>query len=143
MPVDLAVEGVEADGAALLEDGAALLAAADLAAAELSLVLCGDAFIQVLNRDYRGQDRPTDVLSFAMREGEDGDADDPVLGDVVISLETAARQAAERGHSVGREVQFLLVHGFLHLLGYDHADDAGEAEMEEAAARLLGRLPAR
>jgi len=140
MPVELSLEGVAEGGEALLADAEALMVATDLGAAELSLVLCDDAFIQALNRDYRGNDAPTDVLSFAMREGEDADPDDPVLGDIVISAETAARQAAERGHSPAREVQVLLVHGFLHLLGYDHGDDAEEAEMEEAAGRLLGRL---
>ncbi|MFH1466465.1 MAG: rRNA maturation RNase YbeY [Pseudomonadota bacterium] len=143
MPVELSLEGVAEGGEALLADAEVLLTTTELARAELSLVLCDDRFIQALNRDYRGKDAPTDVLSFAMREGEDADPDDPVLGDIVISLETAARQAAEHGHSTAREIQVLLIHGFLHLLGYDHGDDEQEAEMEEAAGRLLGRLPKR
>jgi probable rRNA maturation factor len=71
-----------------------------------------------------------------MREGEGAFEEDPTLGDVVISVETAQRQADERGHSLGREVRVLLVHGILHLLGYDHEKDA-EAELMEAEERLL------
>ncbi len=143
MPVELSIEGTGHDPAAVLDDAAVLLAAVDLDDAELSLVLCDDAFIHTLNRDYRGKDRPTDVLAFAQREGEGADPDDVILGDVVISISTAARQASERGHSTPREVQVLLVHGFLHLLGYDHGDDDEEAEMQAAAAKLLAKLPGR
>jgi probable rRNA maturation factor len=143
MPVELSVEGVDWEQAALLEDAQRLLERTDLAQAELSLLICDDAFIHGLNRDYRGKDRPTDVLAFAQREGDGADPADEILGDVVISIPTAARQAAERGHSTAREVQVLLIHGFLHLLGYDHGDDEEEAEMEAAAAKLLARLPAR
>lgn len=143
MPVDVSLEGVDWDEAAVLADGETLLNAVDFAQGELSLVLCDDPFIHGLNRDYRGKDSPTDVLAFAQREGEDADPDDELLGDVVISVPTAARLAAARGHSTEREIQVLLVHGFLHLLGYDHGDDEEEAEMETAAAKLLGKLPAR
>jgi rRNA maturation RNase YbeY len=130
---------------------------------ELSLVLCDDSHIQELNKEWRGKDAPTDVLSFEMGRGYDDDADeeermtfddfDPtsninsgeeeqeeetenndgedeeeeeegpavtLLGDVVISLDTAARQAKERNHSLHDECRILLVHGVLHLLGYDH-----------------------
>jgi probable rRNA maturation factor len=143
MPVELSLQAVDWDEAPLLEDAEALLAHTDLQQAELSLLLCDDAFIHTLNRDYRGKDRPTDVLAFAQREGEGADPDDEILGDVIISIPTAARQAAERGHSTAREVQVLLVHGFLHLLGYDHGDDTEEAEMEAAATKLLSGLPQR
>ena len=78
-----------------------------------------------------------------MREGQHADPEDDMLGDVVISVSTAARQAQARGHSTAREIQVLLVHGFLHLLGYDHGDDVEEVEMEAAAAKLLAGLPAR
>ena len=105
-------------------------------AAELSVVICDDAFIHTLNRDYRGKDSPTDVLSFAMREGEHADPDDVTLGDIIISAETAAKQANERGHSQQREVDVLLIHGLLHLIGYDHVEDA-EAEVMEAKERAL------
>jgi probable rRNA maturation factor len=99
---------------------------------ELSVLFCDDPVIQALNRDYRGLDRPTDVLSFAQQEGRDTPGQTPtamdshrLLGDVVISLETAQRQAKEQKHSVGREVEWLLLHGTLHLLGYDDADEEG------------------
>ena len=143
MPVDLGLHAVEWDGSTVSADAQELLAATDLLDAELSLVLCDDAFIHTLNRDYRGKDAPTDVLAFAQREGEGADPDDEILGDVVISIPTAQRQADARGHSTAREVQVLLVHGFLHLLGYDHGDDAEEAEMQAAAAKLLAGLPGR
>jgi probable rRNA maturation factor len=143
MTAELILEGVERDPQPLLDDAAQLLERVDLAEAELSLVLCDDPFIHALNRDYRGKDSPTDVLAFAQREGEGADPDDAILGDVVISLPTAARQAQARGHSTARELQVLLVHGFLHLLGYDHGDDVEEAEMEAAAAKLLAGLPGR
>src|SRR5438105_4264797 len=85
--------------------------------AELSLVFCDDPFIHVLNRDYRGKDAPTDVLSFA-QDGPGG-----LLGDVVISVPTARRQAEARGASVPDEIEWLFLHGCLHLLGYDDETD--------------------
>ena len=107
---------------------------------EISILFVDDDEIQVLNRDYRGKDKPTDVLSFPQIEigkgigrgkGEKNTREYslpsplpiPVLGDVVISLETAKRQAKERGHPFIREVLILLTHGILHLLGYDHEGD--------------------
>jgi probable rRNA maturation factor len=141
--VELALEGVVWEEQHVLDDAQALLRATDLTDAELSLLLCDDAFIHTLNRDYRGKDAPTDVLAFAQREGEGADPDDEILGDVVISIPTATRQAEARGHSTAREIQVLLVHGFLHLLGYDHGDDEEEAEMEAAATKLLAGLPGR
>lgn len=103
---------------------------------ELSLLLTDDEKIQALNREFRGLDKPTDVLSFPLWEAQppvgqgarsDASPDAPLLlGDIVISLETAAAQAAEYGHSMERETMFLLVHGLLHLLGYDH--ELGEQE---------------
>jgi len=101
---------------------------------EISLVLCDDAFIQALNAQHRGKDRPTDVLSFAQ--------DDPaVLGDIVISLPTAARQAAAAGWAFESEIALLAVHGLLHLLGYDDETEAGAWEMQaktESALRAVG-----
>ena len=88
---------------------------------QLSLSLVDDEEIRALNRDYRDKDRPTDVLSFAMREGEGGALHPELLGDVVISVETAERQAAEAGHSLDEELLALAVHGLAHLLGEDHA----------------------
>ena len=120
--------------AAAEEDATALLTAAQLDGVQLSLTLCDDAFIHALNREYRSVDRPTDVLSFPLD-------DDVLLGDVVISLDTAAAQAAQRGHELRDELRVLLVHGLLHVLGYDHELGALEhSEMAEAEQRLLRRL---
>ncbi|MEW6273280.1 MAG: rRNA maturation RNase YbeY [Thermodesulfobacteriota bacterium] len=106
---------------------------------ELSIALVGDDEMQRLNRDYRGKDRPTDVLAFAQREGEGlpGEAASGLLGDVVIALPTAERQASERGHGVERELAELLVHGVLHLLGYDHERSPAEARRMFAKARKV------
>lgn len=107
----------------------------------------GSPTLHQLNRDYRGMDKPTDVLSFPLMEQDDrgkffmpgGRA---VLGDVIISVDTARRQAAERGHSLQREVQILLVHGVLHLLGHDHENGGEEAvAMAVAEARAPAALP--
>jgi len=139
VPVQLSTEGLGGVGqqvVALTQDAQALLGAAlpDEPAAELSLVLCSDAHIRQLNAAWRSQDRATDVLSFPQ--------DDPVvLGDLVLSLDTADRQAQERGWSVQTELRILLVHGLLHLLGYDHETGADDfAEMAAAERRLLDRL---
>jgi probable rRNA maturation factor len=85
---------------------------------EVSLVFTGDQQIQALNAAYRAKNRPTDVLSFSQLEGEGAPGE--CLGDIVISLDTAARQAAERGLRRDPEILRLLIHGLLHLLGYDH-----------------------
>jgi len=98
---------------------------------EVALRLCDDAAIRELNRDYRGKDKPTDVLAFAQREA--ATADPAVLGDIVISVETAKRQA-RRG--LYAELLHLASHGLCHLLGYDHRDDAEERVMNARAAAL-------
>lgn len=107
----------------LRERAERMLAAMRMTDAELSVLLCDDGTIHALNRDYRGLDRPTDVLAFAMREGEGGDVHPSVLGDVVISVDTARRQAQGRGVAIVDEATLLLAHGLLHLLGYDHRDE--------------------
>jgi probable rRNA maturation factor len=109
--------------------GERMLEAIDRSSAELSIVLCDDATIQELNREYRKKDRPTDVLSFAMQEGEGGAVYPDLLGDVVISADTAREQAAERGWAIASEIRFLLAHGLLHLLGYDHRTRDEERRM--------------
>jgi len=109
--------------------------------AELSVALVGDAEMRRLNSDYRQRDAPTDVLAFAMREGDGAGLHPDVLGDVVISLDTAARQAAARGVAVAAEVRLLLTHGVLHLLGYDHERSPAEARsMFRRQRDLLARL---
>jgi probable rRNA maturation factor len=95
-----------------------------------------------LNREWRGKDRPTDVLSFSLREGEHGGVAS-ALGDVVISLETAARQARDRRSSLASEVDRLLVHGILHLAGYDHEVSAREERrMKRKEREMLARIAA-
>jgi len=113
--------------------------------AEVSLTLVDDMRIHELNRDYRGVDRPTDVLSFALQEEVEDEPeiygyDDLVLGDVIISVERARAQAEEYGHSFERELVYLAVHGTLHLLGYDHEDESAKAEMRRKEEEVMSRL---
>lgn len=124
---------VRADGALLVERHAP--------GAELSIALIGDDEMRALNRDYRGKDKPTDVLAFPMDNPAESGAQ---LGDIVISLDTASRQAAERGLTPAAEVRTLLVHGFLHLLGYDHERSPAEARrMFRRQRALIASLPER
>jgi probable rRNA maturation factor len=117
---------------------------------ELTVLFVNDEAIQTWNRDYRGMDKPTDVLSFAMMEAHDdepdinyatiGDAPEPLpqlLGDIVISVERAQAQAVDYGHSLLRELCFLYVHGFLHLLGYDHMTEEEERIMLDRQSQIL------
>ena len=112
------------------------------AAAQVSLALVDEAYIQELNHRYRQIDRPTDVLSFAMLEGEAPalPGEEILLGDIVISLPAAVSQAAEYGHSLEREVVYLALHGMLHLLGYDHEEEADRLIMREKEEEFLARL---
>lgn len=112
--------------------------------AELSILLTHDGLMQELNREHRGKDRPTDVLAFSQLESQADFAEAPLppgdlllLGDVVISVDTAEKQARHRGHSLHEEVCFLLAHGILHLVGYDHQNDEQEREMNEMARCLV------
>ena len=109
---------------------------------ELSITLVDDEDIQELNRIYRQQDRVTDVLSFpAEHMLADLDPDAPrIWGDVVVSLERAAEQAAEYGHSLRRELTFLVLHGVLHLLGYDHGDSQAAEIMEAKGEQVLADM---
>lgn len=166
---DVALE-VEADGwdalpeaetlvrravaAALLGARAASAADADAPAVprgpgELSVLLSDDAGVQVLNREYRGKDKPTNVLSFPMEddwdEGEDDDAPDdqrpPVLlGDLILAYETLVKEAGEQGKPLADHLTHLVIHGVLHLLGYDHIVDADADQMEALETRILAGL---
>ena len=116
-------------------------------ACEVSVTFTDDKSIHELNRKFRGVDRPTDVLSFPLFDYEGQTEEPPVdellgmLGDVVISLETAARQAEEFGHSFEREVAFLTVHSMLHLLGYDHeTGEEDEADMRRRQREIMAML---
>jgi len=128
-------DGVDVDGDAQVADAALLLQALGRETGELSLLYTDDETIRPLNRDYRGNDSATDVLSFSQLEG-DPIGDPNLLGDVVISVPTAARQGAERGHGTAHELRVLLIHGVCHLVGYDHEDD-DDAEVMEARERDL------
>jgi len=107
------------------------------ASGELALVFAGDSLLQRLNRDYRFKDQPTDVLSFESQGADMG------LGDIFISVETARANAARFSRTLDRELEVLALHGFLHVLGYDHETDNGEMEALEKRlrARLLTRAP--
>ena len=106
--------------------------------AELSIVILSDEEIREVNRDYLHKDRPTNVISFAMQEGEGAGLNPLLLGDVLISADTAARDAAEAGVSFESELYFLLIHGILHLLGYDHERGTEEqAKLMEAKEREI------
>jgi probable rRNA maturation factor len=126
------------DGRALVSTAKKLLVAVDEAGASLSLTLVGDDAIRELNRDHRGKDKATDVLSFPLFE--EGDAPqagvERMLGDVVISIDTARRQAAEYDATLQRELQRLLIHGILHVMGHDH-EEADEREAMESEERRL------
>ena len=113
------------------------------AAAGLSIVVVADAEMQGLNRAYRGVDAPTDVLAFAASEGEPiglPEEAPPYHGDVILSYPTAQAQALERGKPVAEELALLVVHGCLHLLGYDHADEAERRRMWARQAEILESL---
>ncbi len=172
MPVLVAMRGRRAPTLArhLRRIAKRLLDTLQLQSAELSLMLVSDEVMHTLNRRWRGKDRPTDVLAFPQIDGIDGAVRAPrraivgertrraprprraaratprlperLLGDVVISIDTARRQAEERGHTIGVESERLLVHGLLHLIGYDHERSAAEARRmhrkERALLRALG-----
>ena len=108
------------------------------------MLLTDDTRITELNRDYRGFDFPTDVLAFSQLDGEDSDLlNSDILGDVVISLETAERQARESYHSLENEVMLLTVHGVLHLLGYDHQTENDAIKMFDKQNSILNELLAK
>ncbi|HLR40727.1 MAG TPA: rRNA maturation RNase YbeY, partial [Virgibacillus sp.] len=111
--------------------------------AEVSINFVDNKEIQELNRNYRQQDKTTDVISFALQESVDGELDivgediPLVLGDIVISVDKAKEQAVEYNHSLERELGFLTVHGFLHLLGYDHMTEEDEKKMFQKQEAIL------
>ena len=107
----------------------------------LSLLFTGNDEIQVINKQYRGKDQPTDVISFAYHETEDFDIGPyDTLGDIVISMERVEEQAAEYNHSLKRELYYVLTHGLLHLLGYDHIEEDDKKEMRTSEEEILGQF---
>jgi probable rRNA maturation factor len=136
-------EGVET---ALWATAVAVLTHEEIAPpAALTILLTDDDALQRLNRDFRGYDTPTDVLSFPTGAATPGMAEaglPPYLGDLAISVSRAAAQATAGGHSLTAELQLLTVHGVLHLLGYDHADEGEKEAMWAAQAAVLTQLGA-
>ena len=123
------------------EKAQVILDALDSPEGELSILLIDDAQIAVLNRDYLHRQGPTNVIAFPMREGEFAEVNPELLGDVVISLETAEREGLAAGEDMQGRLSELLIHGILHLFGYDHENSETEAEKMEAKAReLLGLI---
>jgi probable rRNA maturation factor len=113
---------------------------------EVSFVFTDSQTVQRLNRDYRGVDQPTDVLAFYMRAGQEGDNSFPLppdrvtrLGEVIISYPQAAAQAVKQGHSTAKELALLIIHGILHLLGYDHEKPEDEVKMRAREKELLDK----
>lgn len=131
-----AVRGSGVNGRQLVATAQRLLAAVGRDSASVSLTLVNDAAIRELNRGYRAKDKPTDVLSFPLDDGPDEARGETLLGDVVISVETARRQASDYDAPLQRELYRLLIHGLLHLLGHDHVR-AGERRVMEREERRL------
>ena len=108
-------------------------------ATELSISIVGDRTIRIINRDYLGKDRPTNVISFSLQEGDFGGVNPHALGDVILSADTAAREAEDGGLEFFERLSFLLLHGILHLCGFDH-ERSGEieaAKMEQKEQQLF------
>lgn len=128
------------DSRALKRVAEQLLGAVDERGSSLSLCLVNDRAIQDLNRMHRGRDRPTDVLSFPLVQGADLRQTERMLGDVVISVETARRQAADYDATLQDELHRLLIHGILHVLGHDHEEAAERLKMEREEKRLAEKI---
>jgi len=116
----------------------------DFTQAELSVVLADDALVHRLNRDYRGKDKPTNVLSFALTEGDAGPEPEEgmpiMLGDVILAYETVRHEAETQRKSFDDHLTHLVIHGVLHLLGYDHETDEDADHMERLEVKALARL---
>jgi len=134
------VRGARVDVGLLRRRAKIMLSEVGHGRSELSVALVDDPAIRELNRDWRGKKRATDVLSFSLLEGESTGHRGKLLGDIVISVETAARQAAARHRGLDEEVARLVVHGLLHILGHDHEADADSRVMEAEQRRLWRAL---
>lgn len=151
--VEVGVQVAPAHAGAVLAEGLRIVARAVLHSegwtssepAELTLVITDDDGIQGLNRDFLGIDAPTDVLAFSAREDDGPFVAAPeaggYLGDVIVSYPRAVAQAQEHGHSPQRELNLLIVHGILHLLGYNHADEEEKSAMWARQDAILSSLP--
>ena len=125
------------DRAGLRRDVRKILKLLGVGERELSLMLVDDAQIRTINRDYLGKDRTTNVISFSLSEGTFGEVNPGMLGDVVVSVETAAREARVAGIPVGDAVVNLILHGILHLTGYDHGKSSGRARVMSAVQEAI------
>lgn len=136
------VRGSGVDARALKRTMQSLLAAVDEADSSISVTLVGDSAIQQINREHRGKDKPTDVLSFPMFDDTmvDPEIDERLLGDIVISIDTARRQAADYDAPLQNELYRLLIHGLLHVMGHDHMEPEERAEMEAEERRLAAAI---
>ena len=108
--------------------------------AELSLVLAGDKTLQSLNKEWREKDKPTNVLSFPGKDIAVGEAAEMMLGDIIISLETTKREATLENKTFEDHLSHLVIHGFLHLFGYDHETDEEANQMESLEIKILNEL---
>ena len=148
MEIDIAIEaggwaGEEALRALAARAAEAVFAAAGQAAprdAELSLLFTDDAHIRALNRDWRGKDKPTNVLSFPAHDVAPGEAVPPMLGDIALAFETVRAEADLEEKPFDHHLTHLIVHGLLHLLGHDHEDDDEAEKMEALERAALARL---
>jgi probable rRNA maturation factor len=104
---------------------------------EISVLLVDDDGIREINREYLNRDHPTNVISFSMMEGEFGELNPSILGDIIISVETARRDALKEDIPFDDEIDYLLIHGLLHLLGYDHEGSQSEAEKMKEKEREI------
>ncbi|MEO9263194.1 MAG: rRNA maturation RNase YbeY [Candidatus Baltobacteraceae bacterium] len=136
------VRGSGVDARALKRTMETLLAALGEGGSGISVTLVDDAAIRALNRDHRGKDAATDVLSFPMFDGTSADPHiaERLLGDIVISIDTARRQAADYDAPLQRELYRLLIHGLLHVMGHDHMKREERAEMEAEERRLAAAI---
>ena len=125
------------DLAKIRKTAQAILNDLDCPEGELSILFVDDQRIHELNREYRRRDHPTNVLSFSMREGDFADVSPQLLGDVVISVDTAIAEAQQAGISPGERLTWLLIHGILHLFGFDHAKSQPDADEMETRTREL------
>lgn len=141
--VDIVYNGIPEDGelARAAHMGSMAALSHEGAEGDICIELTSDSIIHLMNRELRGVDRPTDVLSFPVNEGEELIAiPDGHLGDIMISLDTARRQAEEFGHSAARETAFLAIHGTLHILGYDHIRPEDEEIMTAKQREIIQKI---
>jgi probable rRNA maturation factor len=128
---------VKLDRAGLRRDIRKILELLGVGERELSLLLVDDAQIRTINREYLMRDRPTNVIAFSLSEGAFGEVNPGMLGDVVVSVETAAREAKAAGIPVGDAILNLILHGILHLTGYDHEGTGGRARVMAAVQEVI------